>query len=198
MNRYLSQPSENALPKKQVRKHISKPSHVFGCIWFMGQLTDSAPPLNLQGISLNTLMEEKITMYGVEQGTSLSRASHGQEFLKELKNVCETEYSQDNWDGYGARAISKQACNDAERFVQMLPDSVRMLPDISPMPAGDIALEWYGGDKKVFHVTFHGDSAIEYIGAFGGQDKVAARETFKDRIPESVLHYIGRIIAAAT
>jgi hypothetical protein len=194
MNQYLSQPSENALPKKQVQKHASKASPVFGCIWFMGQLTASVPPSNLMGISSNTTRDERITVYiEAEQGTSPNWASHTQEFLKELKNVCETEYFQDNWDGYGARAISKQACSDAERFVQMLPLYVKP-PEIAPVPDGDIALEWYGKGNTVFFVTFHGDHMAEYIGTFGEGEKATGRESIEEAVPH-ILRYIDRISA---
>lgn len=116
--------------------------------------------------------------------------SHIDGIVRELKEIC-VQYQED-WDGYGAQPISEQACHDAERFVKMLPESVE-LPEITPVPDGDIVLEWYGGEKKVFFVTFHGNNTVEYIGAFGGEEKVMGRETMKDRIPESVLHFIGRI-----
>ena len=71
--------------------------------------------------------------------------SHFDGLVRELREVCE-QYQED-WDGYGAQPISEQACNDAERFVKMLPESVE-LPEITPVPDGDIALSGMADKRK--------------------------------------------------
>lgn len=198
---YMEKQTEAAVPKP-VQEQTTKESAAINIKYFkyvrpVGQLTAGIPLLFLAELNLNAPLDDKISMYVAgDTSTNSTRNSRIDSFLKELKEVCKTEYSQENWDGYGARPISELALKDAERFIRMLPEFAD-LPDMSPMPEGDIALEWYGGNKKVLYITFNGDSTIEYIGEFGEEDKVAGRETFTESIPDSVLHYIKRIVAIA-
>jgi hypothetical protein len=140
---------------------------------------------NITGLPLAISLAPKIDVHIPENGTS-----YADRIVKELKRVCK-QYSTKNWDGYGAQPISQQACDDAERFVQMLPPSVKP-PEITPVPDGDIALEWYGKENTVFFVTFRGDNMMEYIGSFGEGKKTTGLESLDEGI-SGILRYIDRI-----
>jgi hypothetical protein len=69
-------------------------------------------------------------------------------WLEELKtakySIDELALLQENWDGYGASAISRQACEHARYFlneIEASPFEVP-IPDISPKPTGTISFEW--------------------------------------------------------
>ena len=128
--------------------------------------------------------------FGIERGGGWT--SH---FLTELKTVCETEYSQENWDENGAQPVSVSSCRDAELFIQLLPESSER-PDISALPNGHLVLEWYGGPRSSLSVTFCGDSTIIYLGQLNEQE-VADRATLAGSIPENVLDYLERIVSIA-
>jgi hypothetical protein len=165
--------------------HVSNPSVVHGDFWRIRKW-------EIVSALSTTSVEHCIAFFVKDINNKVgNKTLYIDRIVKELKGVCK-QYSRENWDGYGAQPISEQACNDAEKFVQMLPE-YKKRPEITPVPDGDISLEWYGGEKKVFFVTFHGNRTVEYIGAFGEGDKVAGRETLAEGVSENILHYIKRI-----
>jgi hypothetical protein len=148
---------------------------------------------NVRGLKLDVDLADK-TSVAIEATSCIPQtiALHAVRLSNELKHICK-QYAESNWDGYGAQPISEKACNDAERFVQMLPPHV-ISPEITPIPDGDIALEWYGKEKTLFFVTFHGDNMAEYIGSFGEGEKASSRESIEKALPH-ILRYIERIIS---
>lgn len=113
------------------------------------------------------------------------------ETLKALQEVYK-QYSEEDWDGYGAAPISIDAYSEAARLVKMLPSSVP-LPDIMPEPSGEIALEWYKGKKFVFVISLSGNNIISYAGLFGENSKTYGTENFGGSLPKSILESIHRI-----
>lgn len=55
------------------------------------------------------------------------------------------QYEQENWDGYGAKAISEATRTFARKLMKLLPDTLGK-PDVSPAGDGTIALEWIPED----------------------------------------------------
>jgi hypothetical protein len=102
------------------------------------------------------------------------------------------EYSEEDWDGYGAAPITEPAVQEATQFLMNLPSSIP-LPEVIPEPGGEIALEWYKGKKSVFVVSFCGRNVISYAGLFGENTKAYGTESFKESLPESILNNIRRV-----
>ena len=131
--------------------------------------------------------ELRVTSRGPNDG----RAQVLDELLEMYK-----EYSVENWDGCNAEPVSQKAYLEAEKFISLLPPSLDA-PEIIPEPNGEIALEWYRGTRFIFVAGLGGDSTISFAGLFGRTSKIHGCEYFGDRIPESVIGYIHRLLEGA-
>lgn len=105
-------------------------------------------------------------------------------------NDISREASVDNWDGYGAKAVSSLARFEAKRFMELLPTSIPM-PEISAVPNGDIALEWLGSKRYMFSISLSGQDKITYAGIFGGNE-IHGTEFLGDSIPRIIIESILR------
>src|SRR5437016_10231361 len=63
-----------------------------------------------------------------------------------LEAAC-TEAATDNWDGYGAQAVSYGVKLRAQEFLDALPAGVPR-PTIAADPDGEVAFEWYVGPRQ--------------------------------------------------
>ena len=114
------------------------------------------------------------------------------EALEEIAIIYLT-HQESNWDGYGALPISKGACIEAMRFLEMLPEAVPM-PEIIPEPDGNIAIEWYKSRLDQFTVSFSGHGTVTFFGKFGQLARSQGAEYFFASIPLRTLHNIRQII----
>jgi hypothetical protein len=73
-----------------------------------------------------------------------SPATRIEEAKTVTKTVQELASLEDDWDGYGAVAISDQACANAETLASLIGDAPFNLPtpEVTPNPAGTISFEW--------------------------------------------------------
>lgn len=80
----------------------------------------------------------EFTSYFVPEATRIEQSKSAQLAIKEMTALGE------NWDGYGAAAISEQTCDNALRFVSLIAAAPHGLPapEISPKPNGTISFEW--------------------------------------------------------
>jgi hypothetical protein len=112
--------------------------------------------------------------------------------ISTIKDFC-AKYSAQGWDGYDAQPIQRFACDEAIRFVNMLPSDI-LLPEPLPEPTGAMAFEWYKRTDHVFVVSFSGKGIMEYAGLFGPDNKSFGSERIRNYIPQIVLHHIHRIV----
>jgi hypothetical protein len=98
-----------------------------------------------------------------------------------------------DWDGYGARPLSPEACTEAVKFLSHLPVTFPM-PQIIAEPDGDLALEWYVKQGYLFVIGFSGDGVITYNGKFGLNAKVHGCEPLTDELPPIVGESIRRLL----
>lgn len=68
-----------------------------------------------------------------------------------LKKVAELTQLADNWDGYGALSPTKEALIGAVELAMELFEEGTPLPDVFPVPNGNIQLEWssFGLDLEI-------------------------------------------------
>ena len=102
------------------------------------------------------------------------------------------EYSENNWDGYGADRISPGAYLEAKKVAGLLPPDLPV-PDVMPEPNGNIAFEWYRSKRYIFVLSVEGSSVINYAGLSGRVSKVHGSEHFTDEIPASILERIHNL-----
>jgi hypothetical protein len=103
------------------------------------------------------------------------------------------EYSQENWDGYGAAPISPGAYEEAKKLLRLLPPYIRM-PDILVEPAGDIAFEWWKSSGQVFVLSVRGKHKISYAGISGG-DKSYGTVYFGETFPLVIYEHLRRLLS---
>lgn len=109
--------------------------------------------------------------------------------LFEIFSECSTE----NWDGYEALPIKKQAVMEAERFVTNMPIFVPD-PEIVPEPSGDIGFQWSFGEDRILAVSFEGRNIVTYAAILGSSERTKyGKEIFNDSIPQEVVQGIEEI-----
>lgn len=113
-----------------------------------------------------------------------------------LKNLDEVydECSAENWDGYDAQPISREAYFEASKLLRILPNSFPM-PDILPEPGGGIGLEWYKNKGFSFVVSVSGKNIITYVGLFGKNNEAYGTEDFTDSVLKVILNSLKRLFS---
>lgn len=114
-----------------------------------------------------------------------------QDLLQELYEVF-LECSEENWDGYGAKAIDPIFYSEAIRFFTALPIATIPRPEITVDPDGEVVFEWYNGPKRIFSISVGGNSELTYAGLFGS-NKTSGIEYFGDELPKTILENIQRV-----
>lgn len=85
---------------------------------------------------------------------------------------------RDNWDGYNAATVTREAIEEAKRFLRLLPISL-VSPDIMPEPDGAVGFVWQVKERHVFTVGIKGDGMIYAAWYDGGPSKTGS---FKEEI----------------
>lgn len=106
--------------------------------------------------------------------------------LNELYGECSAE----NWDGYGAKAVSVDSIYEAFKFCQMITSFP--MPQMLAEPSGEIGLEWYKDNKMIFVISLNGKGMISYAGIFGS-NKIHGIEYFSDSIPSVIIENLRRL-----
>ena len=119
----------------------------------------------------------------------------GEHLSKMLENLFQAkqEHSIDNWDGYGAKAIDEQSCENAIRFVLSLAPDIPT-PEIDVEPDGEVVFEWYEGPRQVFSISIGSRNELAYAGLFGA-NKIYGVEYLYDDIPEVILDNVRRVFS---
>jgi hypothetical protein len=102
------------------------------------------------------------------------------------------EADDEDWDGYEANAISREAFIEANKLIRMLPSSLP-LPEIVPEPDGGIGFEWYKDKGFVFVASVYGNNIITYAGLFGKNREIHGKEEFIDSIPNMIITAIKQL-----
>lgn len=112
--------------------------------------------------------------------------------LQSLDTIID-ECSDPGWDGYDAQPIREEAYIETRRLIRSLPTtSFIPMPDITPMPNGEIALEWSKGKRRIFVASVSGNNELTYAGLFG-MNKAHGTEYFGDTLPSVLLENLKRI-----
>jgi hypothetical protein len=102
------------------------------------------------------------------------------------------EHSEENWDGEDARPVTRDAYLEAREFLKLLP-TIFPTPSIVPEPTGEIAMEWYKDNGRVFLISFGGNGVITFAGMFGRNATLHGTESFEDFIPPMIIDGIRRL-----
>ena len=125
--------------------------------------------------------------------TESSRYSEIQTILNELEDTL-IGCSQDNWDAYGAKAISVDTYLAARKIIHMLNSAFLNvpMPEIIPEPDGNIGFEWNDDYGRTFLFSIDDNQTLTYAGIFG-LNKTHGYETLNDFLPGTLIHYLKRL-----
>ena len=148
------------------------------------------PPIDT-GVSETAAILKK-TVEEILGDCSRSVTLDDQSMIRALSKTWE-ECSVDNWDGYGAKAISLDSYRNARLFVMTLPTTVP-LPEVSVDPDGEVSFEWFREPRMVFSLSIGAHNEINYAGLFG-HNKVNGKEHFYDEIPKAIFDNLDRLLS---
>ncbi|MGB5108127.1 MAG: hypothetical protein WBP29_03710 [Candidatus Zixiibacteriota bacterium] len=112
------------------------------------------------------------------------------QIFDELREI-EGECSSQNWDGYGAAAVTRETIEIARLFLQKLPLGVPG-PAVGADPDGDITFEWYYDPSRILSVSLGTDNVIHYACIMADR-KYHGEEPFLGMIPSGLLSLIKRV-----
>jgi len=121
-------------------------------------------------------------------------AQKSDEIFRKLDQVYE-ECLEEDWDGYGASAISANAYNNACRFLEALPSTIPS-PDIIPEPDGEIAFDWHKNRDWSVVVSVGSTDILSYAGLLGKDNKTYGTQVFAISIPKMVIGAIREVCGA--
>lgn len=142
-------------------------------------MSESANAVQQQSFELQTDFARTITF--------------GEHLAKIMENLLEVkaEHTEDNWDGYGAKAINDDSYKNAFQFALSLPSNLP-IPDIYVEPDGEVTFEWYEDKRKVLSISIGSKNKLAYAGLFGAS-KTYGIEYFYDDVPDVILRNIYRL-----
>ncbi|MCP4414032.1 MAG: hypothetical protein GY808_15845 [Gammaproteobacteria bacterium] len=141
--------------------------------------------------ALKDLIDFKRKLFLDEVSPSVLHSKHFilKEELAEMFDECST----DDWDGYGALPLKKEALFEAERFIDALPIWLTS-PELAPEPNGDIGFQWSFGKHKILAISFSGENVITFASILGSQKRTRyGTEIFNDSIPKEIIKLLGQI-----
>jgi hypothetical protein len=103
------------------------------------------------------------------------------------------ECSEEGWDGYGAKPITRATCDRVALFLDDLPAWIAA-PDLVPDSAVQIALEWYLRKAQTFSISIGEKGPLHYAGLFGQNQEVHGVEPFTDSVPTRLLEFISEFL----
>ena len=111
--------------------------------------------------------------------------------LNELHQMAD-DCAEEDWDGYGAEAVTVAALARAEAFVRALPEDI-LLPEVSVEPDGAIAFDWMPHPSKTFTLSVNAGNRLAFAW-IDGTDRGHAAVKFNDgKIPSRVLTELERL-----
>ena len=113
--------------------------------------------------------------------------------LSELQALAR-ECAEDDWDGYGARAVSGAVVCRAEFFIRSLPEGIP-LPEIAAEPDGQISLDWLPSRTRTFTLSVNEGNRLAYAW-IDGTNRGHAVASFEGKAPPvRILEELQRIVS---
>jgi hypothetical protein len=106
-----------------------------------------------------------------------------------------SEASRSGWDGYGAKAIDPFAYMYARFFVNALPNTAP-IPEVSADSDGEVALDWFFGDRKALTVSI-GPTGRCTFAWMNGQSTNRGTDWMQDDVPASILFALAQLARSA-
>lgn len=138
-----------------------------------------------------TALRERASLIERDYERSVALFDNKARLLESLRELVEDCF-EDDWDGYGASAVSAASVANAESFIRALPDRIKM-PDLSIDPDGDISFDWIPDRTKTLTLSVNGSNRLAYAWIDGIDRGHAAAKFVNGTIPARVLAEIESI-----
>ena len=132
-------------------------------------------------------MEESIRQHLLE---SYAIGSGPERAFKEIE-AAEEEASEDGWNGYGAKKLDTEASFFARVFLASLPTTAP-IPEISADPDGEVALDWFFGDRRALSVSIGARGRCTYAWV-RGQSSSRGTDWIDNEIPASIVQALAQL-----
>lgn len=103
------------------------------------------------------------------------------------------ECSAENWDGYGAKAVSHSTYVQAQQFLQALPMTFPA-PEVGADPDGEICFGWYQGPRRTLSVSVGSTNKVSWAALYG-VDSVYGTAHFEDDLPDQIAYQLWLLLA---
>lgn len=105
----------------------------------------------------------------------LLKCLHRKKIVRQIEDIRE-QNKNDNWDGYGAVAITPEAAKNAQDFIKKLLENSKLdlntlrLIEVEPENYGNIAFDWFKDHDHQISISVESNKTITYVYAIG-EDK---------------------------
>lgn len=168
----------------QIACYMANPTNTFNQYMYMSSGTSGEADrvYNLYEDALKELRETELYSKEFEKIEKI---------IKSLNHVF-TETCVENWNDEGAMAVTYDTFQKACEFINFLP-KILPEPEISADPDGEISIEWYGKNNRVFSVSINGSGKLSYAALYGNKSFHGV-EYFNCEIPKRLLRDIKEIL----
>jgi hypothetical protein len=105
------------------------------------------------------------------------------------------EASTEGWNGYGALPLNPSAYSFAKIFLSALPTTAPY-PEVSADPDGEVALDWFFGDRNALTISIGVNGRCTFAGS-RGQSMFRGTDWIDDGIPASIVFALGQLAKGA-
>jgi len=102
------------------------------------------------------------------------------------------ECSDDNWDGYNAKAVDIKSYVTAQKFIHMIPTTIP-IPEIDIEVNGNFIFEWYAGRRKVIDVVAERGDILVFA-VLDGDEKINGTVVLREEMPRRVIENLQPIL----
>ena len=122
-------------------------------------------------------------------------ASASKDELYQSINEIRSECLAANWNGEGAKAVSKDAVEEALLFARGLA-SFLPIPHVAPTATGAIAFEWRGRGRRALIATVAGRREIDFAISIDRSLRLNGSFAFADSVPPQVEEWLNEYFRA--
>lgn len=150
-------------------------------------------PVPSSGVSDDaSAVYENSKRFAQQQELSQSLFGAKAQLLSNLQELA-AECAEDDWDGYGAEAVSESVVIRAEAFIRALPENIPS-PELSAEPDGEVSFDWLPSRTKTFSLSVNAGNRVAYAW-IDGANRGHTVEMFDGRmLPVRALEELQRII----
>ena len=117
------------------------------------------------------------------------------QLISDLRAIA-ADCAQDDWDDYGAKAVSNTVILRAEAFIRALPESIST-PEISAEPDGQVSFDWLSSRTRTFTLSVNPTNRLAYAWIDGANRGNAAEVFERGTLPSRLLNELQHITADA-